>query len=29
MIVVWLCGKLKVYLEIRQARGDDASEVPA
>lgn len=30
IIVVWLCGKLRVYLESRQARGDDdASKVPA
>ncbi|WP_395713920.1 transporter substrate-binding domain-containing protein [Reyranella sp.] len=29
MIVVWLCGKLRVYLESRQARVDDAGKVPA
>lgn len=29
MIVVWLCGKLRIYLESRQARVDEASKVPA
>lgn len=29
MIVVWLCGKLRVHLESRQARVDDAGKVPA
>lgn len=29
MIVVWLCGKLRVYLERRQARADEADKVPA
>ncbi|MFO1083975.1 MAG: transporter substrate-binding domain-containing protein [Reyranellaceae bacterium] len=29
MIVVWLCGKLRVYLENRQARADQAGKVAA
>jgi ABC-type amino acid transport system permease subunit len=29
IIVVWLCGKLRDYLESRQARIDEASRVPA
>ena len=29
MIVVWLCGKLRVYLENRQARADQADKVAA
>jgi len=29
MIVVWLCGKLRVFLENRQARIDEAGGVPA
>jgi ABC-type amino acid transport substrate-binding protein/ABC-type amino acid transport system permease subunit len=29
VIVVWLCGKLRVYLESRQARIDEAGRVPA